>query len=381
VIEVLHLIDTYRVGGPGKTIINSARYIDGARFRVHAGSFTALDESRNEFAAAVRAAGIPYLELREHGRLNLDHVGIVRRYIRERGIRIVHGHGYRTDALSLVAAAGTGAAVVTTHHGWIRNSGRQEAMARLGLQLSRFMDGVEVVSHQLLTELPGRVIRSGRARVVHNAIVPDDYRAEGRRDGVRAALGLGNGARALGIVGRLSVEKGVLEAVDALAIVARTHPDTHLVFVGEGPLRGAIADRAAAAGLGARVHLVGHQQVQPYYEAFDLVVSPSRTEGLPNAVLEALVFGRPVVATRVGGTPELVEDGRSALLVEKQQPEALAAAIVRVLDEPGLGARLAAGGTARVEEAFVFPARMRKEEGFYDDVLAGRRRPFAAPPR
>jgi glycosyltransferase involved in cell wall biosynthesis len=372
VIDVLHLIDTYRIGGPGKTIINSARFIDRTRFRVHVGSFTSLDDSRNEFAAAVRAADIPYLDLRETGRFNAQHIGLVRRYIRRHGIGLIHGHGYRTDALGLVAAAGTGAAVVTTHHGWIRNSGKQHAMARLGLQISRWLDGVEVVSEQLLTELPAAVVRSGKARVVHNAIVPEAYRREGRRDAVRAGLGVRGDAPLLGIVGRLSVEKGVLEALDAFEIIAAAVPAAHLVYVGEGPLGAALRERATAAGLSDRIHFTGHQRVQPYYEAFDLVVSPSRTEGLPNAILEALVFGLPVVATRVGGTPEIVQDDVSALLVPAEQPDVLARAVLRVLADPVLAARLIAAGTARVESTFTFPARMRKEERFYDDVLAAR---------
>ena len=94
-VEVLHVIDTYRIGGPGKTVINSAKYIDRRRYRVHVASFTSLDDSRNEFATAVRAADIPYLALPETRRVNLSHLWSIREYVRRERVSILHLHGYR----------------------------------------------------------------------------------------------------------------------------------------------------------------------------------------------------------------------------------------------------------------------------------------------
>jgi glycosyltransferase involved in cell wall biosynthesis len=264
-------------------------------------------------------------------------------------------------------------AFVTTHHGWIRNNGRQELMARSALQLCRRFDGVQVVSQRLLDELPRSVVRRQLADVVHNAIVLADYASGGHRMPVRRSLGLPDDALLLGVVGRLSLEKGCHEMLDAFAVVAAAEPRVHLALIGEGPLRAALESRVAAADWGGRVRFTGHQSpVQPFYEAIDVLVSPSRTEGLSNAILEALVFERPVVATRVGGNPEIIEDGVSGLFVQAQDPGALAAAILRVVREPKLEASLVAGGRARVAAAFTFEARMRREEQFYARVLARR---------
>ena len=332
-IDVLHLIDTYRIGGPGKTIINSARFIDSVRFRIHVGAFTDLDDSRNEFARAVRDAGIPFLDLRETARVNVGHVGQLRRYVRTAGIRIVHAHGYRSDLLGYVATRGPRRpAFVTTHHGWIRNNPRQEMLTKLVLRLCGRFDGVEVVSHRLLDELPEAIRTTDQVAVVHNAIVLGDYAPTGARGGVRRELGLSDDDRLVGVIGRISIEKGCLEMVDAFAAVAGKHPGIHLAFIGEGPLAATVAERARASGLEARVRFLGHQtRIQPFYEAIDLLVSPSRTEGISNVILEALASGCPVVATRVGGTPEILEDGTSGLLVPSEQPAALADAMERGL--------------------------------------------------
>jgi len=370
--EVLHLIDTYRIGGPGKTIINSARHIDSGRFRLHVGAFTHADESRNEFARAVRAAGIPFLDLRETRRVNVGHIGQLRRYIRDANIRIVHAHGYRSDLLGYVATRGfRRPAFVTTHHGWIRNNPRQEMMTKLVLRLCRRFDGVEVVSERLLGELPSAIRQTDKVAIVRNAIVLDDYASTGARDRIRHELGLAGDDLLLGVIGRISIEKGCLEMVEAFAAVAAARPSVHLAFIGEGPLAAQVAERVRAAGLADRVRFLGHQTpIQPFYEALDLLVSPSRTEGISNVILEALATGRAVVATRVGGTPEILEDGISGLLVPSEDPTALAAAIDRLVCDPALRSRLIEGGRARVARQFGFEVRMRQEEAFYARIMA-----------
>ena len=131
---------------------------------------------------------------------------------------------------------------------------------------------------------------------------------------------------------------------------------------------------AARRGLGERVLMLGYQPVPPLLEALDVLVSPSHTEGISNAILEALTARVPVVATRVGGTPEIVTDDVSGLLVPPNDPAALAAAVARVLDDADLAARLRCGGRARIDEAFSFQARMRTEEAFYRKACARSRR-------
>jgi glycosyltransferase involved in cell wall biosynthesis len=373
-IEVLHLIDTYRIGGPGKTIINSARFIDRTRYRVHAAAFTHPDASRNEFAAALQAAGIPSLELLETRRFDPGHIRQLRAYIRARDIAIVHAHGYRSDVLAFLATRGMRRVrLVTTHHGWIRNNARQHLVTHAALFLSSLFDGVEVVSRPLRDELPRWLRMSSRVVIVPNGIVLDDYRRLGCREEIRQRFGLGPGDLVLAVIGRMSSEKGCFDMIEAFSEVAGKLPHAHLLLIGEGPLENEIRRRVEHANVSDRTHFTGHHtDVRPFYEAADLVVSPSHTEGVSNVILEAMAFEKPVVATRVGGTPEIVEHERSGLLVEAQKPSELAAAIVRLDRDPTLKALLVAGARQRVREHFAFEVRMALEQRFYEGVLAGR---------
>jgi glycosyltransferase involved in cell wall biosynthesis len=190
---------------------------------------------------------------------------------------------------------------------------------------------------------------------------------------MRAQIGAPEGDPMIGVVGRLSPEKGCLEMIEAFAGMAAAVPSARLAVVGEGPLGDAVRARVAAAGLEARVHFPGHQRdMRGIYEAIDVLLSPSRTEGISNVILETMTMGRPVVATRVGGTPEIIEDCVSGLLVPPGDAAAMSAAVARLCREPGLAARLIDGGRARIAGHFSFEARMRREEAFYERILSAR---------
>jgi glycosyltransferase involved in cell wall biosynthesis len=374
-IEVLHLIDTYRIGGPGKTIINSARFIDRTRYRIHVAAFTHPDPSRNEFASAVRTARIPWLELPETRRFNLEHVGMLRTYVRDKKIDLVHAHGYRSDVFAFLATRRMPRVrLVTTHHGWIRNNVRQQVLTHAALLLSSLFDGIQVVSRPLREELPRWLRRSPRVAVVPNGIVLDDYRPLDVREAVRDRLGVAPADMLLAVVGRMSAEKGCFDMIEAFCTVAGSLPSCHVVFVGDGPLESEIRRRAEEARLSDRIHFAGHHtDIRPFYEAADVVVSPSHTEGISNVILEAMAFEKPIVATRVGGTPEIIEHERSGLLVRPERPQELAGAIVRLEQNPTLRARIVAGARQRVRDHFAFQVRMALEQQFYDRVLADRR--------
>lgn len=373
---ILHLIDSYRIGGPGKTILNCARFIDQARFRVHVASFTHPDPSRNELAGAARVTGIPCLHLAERGTTTRHHVSSIREYVRRNRISILHTHGYLSDVFGFLATRRLPVAVVTTHHGWIRNNLKQRLAVRLAVSLTRALDGVEVVSEALRAELPAPVRRSDKVTVIHNAIVLSDYVSQNRRQQVRSSLAVAPDGLLLGVIGRLSVEKGCLEMLEAFEEIARMFHSAHLVFAGEGPLGKELSERVRVRGLQGRVHFVGHQaHVQPFYEASDIIVSPSRTEGLSNVLLEALAFERPVVATRVGGNAEIVEDGIGGLLVEPRSSSSIASAVSRLIRDDRARERLGRNGRARIERQFTFDIRMRREERFYDRILEARNLP------
>jgi glycosyltransferase involved in cell wall biosynthesis len=144
----------------------------------------------------------------------------------------------------------------------------------------------------------------------------------------------------------------------------------HVVIVGEGPERARLEAQAAHLGLAEQVHFVGHQQdVRPWLAAFDVCVLSSDWEGMSNAILEAMAAGLPVVATAVGGTPEVVVDGVTGFLVPPRDPQALADAILRLLRDPDLRRRMGEAGRAHVTEHFSVEQMVHKRERLYEELL------------
>jgi glycosyltransferase involved in cell wall biosynthesis len=180
----------------------------------------------------------------------------------------------------------------------------------------------------------------------------------------------------VGVVARLEPEKGHRHLLQAWPMVARGRPDAWLLLAGEGSEADALRAQAGAmpAGIGNRIVLVGRQtDVAAVTAALDVAVMPSLREAQGIAILEALAAQRAVVASRVGGTPETIRHGVHGLLVPPANPAALAGALLRLAEDPRLGARLGAAGARRVDEAFSVTAAVRRIEAIYLEELSRRR--------
>lgn len=188
----------------------------------------------------------------------------------------------------------------------------------------------------------------------------------------RARLGLPAEGPVVTYVGKLVPRKGVDALVEAMGILARRPGGAPLLVAGGiGPMLEGLERRAAELGVADRIRFVGkipHDDVGWWMAAGDVFVLPSHSEGLPTVVCEAMNCGRPVVATAVDGTPEIVRDGETGLLVPPRDPEALAAALARVLEEPGLAARMGAEALRIGRETYTWDANAARMEELYGEV-------------
>jgi glycosyltransferase involved in cell wall biosynthesis len=264
-----------------------------------------------------------------------------RRYLRERawmrraftGLRpeVVHTHGMRADAVDAPVARREAIPTLTTVHGFTGGNWKMRLSENVHVSTLRRLDAVVAVSRPLAGRLREAGVRAARVHVVPNAWVPLPAPTLSRAR-ARAALGVEADRFHVGWVGRLSREKGADVLLDAVARLADLPLQVSLV--GSGPERGALEDRLRSAGLGAWVRLHGAiEDAGRIFRAFDAFVLSSRTEGTPIALLEAIAAGVPVVATSVGGVPDVVSPAE-AKLVAPEDPAALAAAIRELYTEP-----------------------------------------------
>jgi len=372
-LKVLHLRDTHEIGGPGKTILETFRAIDHDRFHLHLGMFLregAPDDS--PFITGARLLGMPVHLIRAISPFDPRMILRLARLVRTERIDVIEGHEPSSDVMAYLASFFCRVTLINTTHGWIANNAKQRFFNTLDELVLRRFALVMPVSGKLHAELLAAGVKPSRLRLLHNAIVLDKYRRTGQQGYLEGLLGRRLDGPVLASIGRLSAEKGHADLIEALAQVAAGGGQFSAVLAGDGPERESLLARIRAAGLEGQVHLPGYvSEPARILEETDLMVLPSHTEGLPNAALEALIMNVPVLATRVGGTPEVITDGETGRLVEPRSPAQLAAAITDFLAHRDAWLHMAERGRRMVEERFDFNARTRKLEAIYSTLSAG----------
>jgi len=228
------------------------------------------------------------------------------------------------------------------------------------------------------TAIQNKVIRerhipTGKTMTIHYGIDLKRFRPQADSR-VRQSLGFAPADVLIGTTARFTEQKGHAHLLSAATKILTRFPGVHFVFVGDGPLQEPLRQEVNRLGLNPAVHFLGFRSdMQRVLNAFDLFVLPSLYEGFPNAVLEAMACGLPVVATRVDGTPEAVADRQTGLLVPPKNANALADATIRLLSRPEEMRRMGTAGRKRVEEAFALEKQIEQFVTLYRDCTCSRR--------
>lgn len=364
-IRVAALLDTHIVSGPGRQLAALASALRERDIALTVVLFHRSGRVASPYPALLGQAGIPYRILEERGPTDLRLVGSLRRALDELGADILETHGYKPTTLAyLLRRSGCRLPWLAFFHGATAENAKIRLYQWLDRRLMRTADHIVVMS-----AAQGDAYRrlGPPVSVLYNAVIP--LAEEQGAAGVGApATRLPADRPRLGVIGRLSPEKGVDVFLEACAVVAARGGQFEALIVGDGPERGALEQQAGRLGLSDRVTFVGHcADMRPIYPAIDLLVLPSRSEGLPNVLLEGLRADRPVVATSVGAVPEVLFLAGSGLLVPPGDATALAHGI-----ENGLATRHEpARRTARreVAERFSLAHRVEAHVDLYHDML------------
>jgi glycosyltransferase involved in cell wall biosynthesis len=271
-------------------------------------------------------------------------------------------HGYKADIVGLWAARRAGVPVIAMSHGWTAETWKVRAYEAIDRACLRKMDRVVCVSNGQAEKVRRSGVRPDQVTVVRNAVRAErfDHPDPADRQALEAMFPRPP-AKIVGAAGRLSPEKGFGVLVEAAAIVARSDREAGFIHFGDGPLRETIRGLIEKLGLQERFILAGlRNDLDRFIPHWDLSVLPSFTEGLPTVVLESYAAGVPVVATAVGGTPEVVNDGVDGYLVPPGDPGALARRIIDLLIAENRRIEMGRHGCQRIRAEFTFEAQARR---------------------
>jgi glycosyltransferase involved in cell wall biosynthesis len=361
-MHVVHLTASAFFGGPERQMLGLGRHLP-SWFRSSYVSFPEGGQCE-AFLAEVRVAGF------SAHRLNADTphvpraVSEVTRLLRETSADILVCHTFKPNVLGRVAARRIGIPVVAVSRGWTWENLKVRAYETLDRVNLRFVDHVVAVSDGQAERVRRCGVPSTRLSVIRNAarLAAFGQRDPAFRDRLRSVFPPGTTVSHVVLAaGRLSPEKGFGVLVEAVPAVLEKHPSAGIVLFGEGNERAKLEARVRELGITSRFRMPGHtEDLDRYLPWADVVALPSFTEGLPNVALEASAAGVPVVATAVGGTPEVVADGETGILVPSGQPAAITAGVNALLADEALGKRLGGAGRTRMRERFSFAAQAAK---------------------
>ena len=318
------------------------------------------------------ALGVPARRLPCRGRFDFATVAAIRKLLARYPNALLHVHDYKSALNAWVARGRRKLPIVATSHGQFSTTASLHIYHRIESSLMRRFDHVGIVSEAMRPQLAASGVPGDRIRLVENGI--DTRRFSPAAEPIaRTEFGIAPDAIVFGTAMRLTEQKNPLGLVEAFASVAADAPRAALVIAGDGELRESVLARASNLGIGGRVHLAGaRDDLERFYAMLDVFVLPSRYEGLPLALLEAMAVGRPVVATAVGQVPSVLE-GLPFAPVPPNDVPALARAMRAAIDELGPAPAL----RQRVVERYSVQRMAAEYADVYNEVWSGRERAVA----
>lgn len=367
--QILQLIGGGEIGGAEQHVLTLLQGLNAERFKLISGCLV-----DGPFADLTEYLKIPTLRFPMKHALDLTLLPSLVTGLRKQKVDLIHTHGSRANLLGRLAGRWTNIPVISTVHSSLSNDylTRKDALVALGLDRLTLplTSGIITVSDALQREVS---LRGGKnIRTIYNGIQPlpqmeDAAYRQSQRALFRKKWGIPDNALVLGSIARLHPTKGLETLVEAGAQLLTHFPHLHILIIGEGPLRTQLEENLKNAGVSYTLpgFIPKAYQILP---AMDLFILPSLSEGMGLVLLEVMQAHLPLVATRVGGVPEIIREDQDGLLIPPRDTQALVKACQTLLSEPLLSQKIIKSGTERWQ-TFDLKLMIQKTENFYEEIL------------
>jgi len=365
------ILDTeLEMGGKEKLLYQFIERVDRRRLRI----VVCCLKRGGFFKKPIEELGVPFYDDILRHRFDAGAFRALAKILRAERVQMIETFAHPNTVLfsALARQRGLAERVVVSYHA-VGGPHRAHVVAGYILPVLRRMDAhlaVAETQRRYLIDVEG--LPASRVHLIYNGVDAMRYHpaTSDERAAARRLLGIPDASRVVMAVGSLKLVKGFDVLIRAMAPILRERSETRLVLVGDGSDRESLRALAHENGVGAQVVFTGlRDDVDVVLRAADVLALSSRTEALPTVILEAMATALPVVATRVGGVPELVESERSALLVSANDADALRAALERVVGSAELGRTMGTRGRAIVEERFRLERMCEEREALFERIM------------
>jgi len=368
--QILHLISSSGLLGAERVLLELAEQSKRAGIKVTVG---VLKNSRNpnlELANTASGLGFQVQIFHCNGRFDNDTAQTIKGYMEKEGVNVLHSHNYKSNFYAWRALSNNNIRWVVTKHG--RRSGPK-------LFLYNFLDGfivrhadrVIAVSKEIGRKARLAGIAQEKILLIENGVNLERFATSTAPEAIKESLGIKKEPLIVGSIGALTREKGHQYLLRAALKVIRIYPKAIFLLVGDGTERPNLEKTASSLGIKNSVIFAGmRKDVPEILSIIDVFVLPSLNEGLPMALLEAQAAQIPVVATRVGAIPDVLEDGVTGILIKPKEPEAISNAVIQILSNRKVATEMAQRGFSRVRDNFSSEKMADKYLSIYKELLS-----------
>jgi len=314
--KVFMLIDATQINGPGKGLFQLLQNAPVDAFDYVLCNFSYSTKEKNAFQHAAEARGFNTHTLRQHNRFDPSPLWQAARVIKDKKCNLIQTHSYKGHFIACILSKITGIPWLAFAHGWTAEDWKVKLYHKLDLWLLKYAHSTVAVSPVLKKTLDRSRSNGSSTQLILNAVDQNELSGTGSSNAIRKRCGCSINPFIIGCFGRLSKEKGQEFLLRAFSQLNAETSGLSLLFVGDGPERKRLEHLAQKMNLSEQVFFEGYRaNMLDYYKAIDLLVLPSLSEGLPNVILEAMSLSVPVVATKVGAVPDVLENGKTGWLV------------------------------------------------------------------
>ena len=368
-------------GGAEKVVISLIENIDSEMYELVPIIFTRNDQAENNFVKHLKRLKKEYHEIPVNNYkfkylnplINLLNVyGLLKR----KRFNLIHTHGYRADILGCFTSKLIGVPIISTCHGYISGNINLITYNKLDQIALKLFDTVITVSKKIKNELIKSKVKASKIKVIPNAVptVPENTTAiQKDRDEFRRLFGLDPNSFIVGYVGRLSEEKGVKYLIEATSVLTEFDIPFQVLLIGDGPSRDGLEALVKKRGVERIVIFTGFQSnVENLISNIDALVLPSLTEGTPLALLEAMSYGVPVVASAVGEVPNIIDSGKNGILVSPAIPGKIAEALLTLYRDKNFRLKISKNAKETIQSRYNVNDWIKKIESIYTETIRKR---------
>lgn len=375
--RVAYVVTPITFGGAEKVSLNFLRTVNRDRFDIRPILLVRPWEEEPYFAREINKLGYQYETIPVARNKSVDPLRVPRvarrlyATLKQGAFDLVHTHGYFADICGLPAARVLGLRNLTTCHGFIKNNFKLRTYNHLDKHAIKLSQKVIAVSDGVRSDLVHSGIKDSRIVVIPNAVPLPACDTEKRalRKVKRNSLGIGPRDYVVGFTGRLSREKGVNYLIDAVSSLHVAGHPVKLLIIGDGPEKEVLEQMARDRGLGSSVLFAGFQtDIGAWLSACDVLSLPSITEGTPLSILEAMSMGVPVIASAVGGVPDVVREGVNGFLVEPGNVDGISNKTSLLMQNKELARKIIAEGIRTINANYGISRWCERIEQLYEAV-------------